>query len=485
MAASSGRRDFVQRGTTMMRWMVAPMLVLVSACQLDNDIWAVDPVDEDDEAAGAGEARDDIDVDDMGEDDSADADPQLVAQLQAVVDQQNLSTIDPAPAVSDDLYALGQLLAFDKILSGNGDIACMTCHHPTLASGDARSLSIGAGGSGLGADRVHPTDTRIARHAPALFNLHDLDTLFWDGRVEADRRGLDTPAGGEIDAGMEDTLEYGAVAAQAMFPVTSAAEMRGDAGNELAGYADDDFTEIWAGLMTRLGDIDEYVERFEDAYPGEDFEDMTFAHAANAIGAFEVSAFESDGSPWDRFLAGDTDAMSDAQLRGASLFFGPARCVVCHSGDSLTDENFHNIGLPQIGPGIVDGEDLGREEATGAPQDRFRFRTPPLRNVALTAPYGHAGQFAELEDFIAHYDDPQQSLVTYDASQLEPVLQDQVTDNADEVLATLAPQLRGIDLRGGDVADLVAFMEALTDPAAEDMDDLIPDAVPSGLPVDD
>ena len=199
--------------------------------------------------------------------------------------EHGIEALPAAPDVRPELVELGRLLAFDKILSGNRDISCLTCHHPTLGTGDARSLPVGTGGEGLGMGRTHPEDVRIPRNAPALFNLHAFPSMFWDSRVEFDADGeLVTPAGDALTDDMEATFEFGVVSAQAMFPVTSRDEMRGQPGeNELADLEDDDFKGIWSGLMARLGSVGEYVDLFEAAYPGTEFDDMTFAHAANAI----------------------------------------------------------------------------------------------------------------------------------------------------------------------------------------------------------
>jgi len=397
-------------------------------------------------------------------------------------------TAPPAAPTGNELASLGQMLAFDKILSGNGDISCMTCHHPTLGTSDARSLPIGVDGLGLGPDRVHPTDARIARNSPALFNLGGQPTMFWDGRVAGGPGGLVTPAGAAITPQMEATLTMGAVAAQAMFPVTSHEEMRGAAGeNELSSIADDDVGAIWEGLMARLGDIPEYVQLFEDAYPGETFESMTFAHAANAIAAFEVDAFRADNTPWDAFVAGEDGALSDAALRGADLFFGPARCVECHRGPAFSDFQAHNTAVPQVGPGAGHGpdgnDDYGREGVTGDPRDRYAFRTTPLRNVELTAPYGHDGTFLTLESFIAHYANPERALRDYNPAVLEPALRDTMLDNHDAILATLDPEARPVPIGPRQIAELAEFLRALTDP--RDYLGTIPDRVPSGLPVAD
>ena len=151
-----------------------------------------------------------------------------------------------------------------------------------------------------------------------MFNLHAAQTMFWDNRIEERPDGsLSTPAGAQLTPEMEDVFEFGVVSAQAMFPVTNREEMRGQVGeNELAAFDDDDFQGIWGGIMTRLGAIPEYRALFEAAYPGEDFDDMTFAHAANAIAGFEIAAFESRNAPVERFLRGDTTALTPAEIEG-------------------------------------------------------------------------------------------------------------------------------------------------------------------------
>lgn len=417
----------------------------------------------------------------------------LAKKVRREARKQGLEPMPRAPKVRPRLAELGKALAFDKELSGNRDISCMTCHHPNLSSDDDLSLSIGVGGVGLGTDRVHPHDIFIPRNAPGLFNMHDLDVMFWDGRVN-DVHGapLDTPATTHITPEMEQVFEFGALSAQAMFPVTSRAEMRGAVGtNELAMVRDDDFTSQWDALMARLGAIPAYVDMFEKAYPGTKFEDMSFAHAANAIAAFEVAGFEARNTPWDELLRGDNYAMDIDALKGARDFLGDAKCSSCHNGSSLSDQDFHNTALPQFGPGKNDGDtlsdDWGRYNETGDPDHFYDFRTSPLRNVELTGPYGHAGQFVELEDFVRHYIDPETSLRNYDVTQIDPLLQptllpteDAVWRNVDALIAS--PTFTDTDDR---VDDMMAFMHALTDPDSLDLLDQVPASVPSGLPVED
>jgi cytochrome c peroxidase len=330
----------------------------------------------------------------------------LAAEVRQLTAGRGITALERPAPVRASLVRLGQSLAFDKILSGNRDIACMTCHLPSFGTGDARSLSIGQGATGLGPTRVHPAGEFIPRNAPPAFNLFALKPLFWDGRVVVDDRGKPvTPAGQRVNPHMSDAFEFGALSALPLFPVLSREEMRGTTGNELAAISDKQTQQVWNGLMDRLGRIREYRRMFEAAYPGKRFAEMNFGHASNAIAGFLIDRLAFNDSPWDRFLAGDDAAMSDVQLRGARNFLA-ARCSICHNGPALTDNQFHNVAVAQFGPGKGDGpaghDDFGRARETGLAQDRYAFRTPPLRNVELTAPYGHDGAFFDLREFVAH-----------------------------------------------------------------------------------
>ena len=176
--------------------------------------------------------------------------------------------------------------------------------------------------------------------------------------------------------------------------------------------------------------------------------------------------------------------------RGALLFFGKARCSQCHSGPFLGASSFSNAGVPQLGPGTGNAAplDLGRGGLKDQSFYKFAFRVTPLRNVELTAPYMHNGAFPTLEAVVRHYNDVTEALQTYDVSQLPPTLRDtyhgdDATINA--VLATLDFRLRTpLGLTDAEQRDLVAFLKALTDPAARDLTSLIPATVPSGLPVE-
>jgi cytochrome c peroxidase len=242
--------------------------------------------------------------------------------------------------------------------------------------------------------------------------------------------------------------------------------------------------------MARVLAIPAYVTMFASAFPGVPTDSLRFLHAGNAIAAFEAVTWRSTDSPFDRYVAGDDAAMPVAARRGGILFYGRADCVACHSGNLLTDQGFANIGTPQVGPGRGSElpRDLGRFDVSGIPGQRFAFRTPSLRNTAITGPWMHDGAYSTLEAAVRHYLDVPASLSNYDASQLPAEVQGLVVNDAATiaaVLATLDSRLAPtLDLSDAEVADLVAFLEALTDPSVRERLSDVPTAVPSGLPVD-
>jgi len=202
---------------------------------------------------------------------------------------------------------------------------------------------------------------------------------------------------------------------------------------------------------------------------------------------------------FDRYLRGAFRALSREARAGMNLFYGKARCGTCHSGTFQTDQSFHAIALPQVGPGKGDNQDgyadghddFGRERVTGLPVDRFRFRTPALRNIALTAPYGHTGAYNTLEAIVRHYIDPANALRQYATDQAvlpaRPDLDalDFVVQNDFGRVEAIAQanEALPVELSDREVRDLLAFLHALTDPAALDLRAEVPRKVPSGLPV--
>lgn len=446
------------------------------------------------------------------------------ATLHTVIDQLNLKPnpgagflIEPSATTE-----LGRALFFDPILSGDQNIACATCHHPQFAMADGRSLPIGGGGEGLGpqrrfvqeislgpeADAVRQIvrwqdpvsgESRTAnpfvgqfipRNSPTIINSALLSAQFWDGRVQ--NYGNGAPQVQTLEDAVNQMGLMDPLIAQALFPITSLHEMAGVTLGALPPPT------IRNRLLDRLRAIPEYVRLFERAFDGQEdrgAQAITLARMGQAIAAFERLFIFTD-APWDAYLAGDDQALSPQALQGALLFFGAIKaevnCAVCHAGDLFTDMGFHNILTPQLGPGKGHGdsgeEDWGRGRVTFDRRDQFAFRTPSLRNVTLTAPYLHSGAYATLETTIRHHNDVWAAAATYDprANQIPEELYDSVLPfNPDRQILTVAPILAsGLSLTEPDIALLAAFLSALTDPAAQNLTDQIPDRVPSNLSVE-
>ncbi|MDD3763695.1 MAG: cytochrome c peroxidase [Nevskiales bacterium] len=463
----------------------------------------------------------------------------LDTQLRERIDALQLSAQPAAgvavPDIDAPLPQLGMRLFFSRSLGGDLDSACVSCHHPDLAGADALALSIGVGAIDpalLGPGRAAADGVvRVPRNAPTTFNVALMDdALFLDGRVESlnvtpGSNGAGTPirtpdsAFGAADPDAGDTL----TAAQARFPVTSTDEMLG----HLLPGADRD--TVRSRLAQRIGDYGEgagelapnrWLPLFEHAFGVADAPEalVTYANIATALAAYERSQLFVD-TPWHAYVGGATDAIPAAAKRGALLFLTPladggAGCSGCHRGDLFTDQNFHTAVFPQIGPGKGDGDtgddDFGRARETGDDADRYAFRTPSLLNVALTAPYGHAGAYATLTDVVRHYRDPQRSVHDFidragwcrlppfsdmrrdDCAALYP----NARANNDAALAKLDADraagrraLQPVPLSDGQVADIVAFLQTLTDACAADPDCIgrwIPprDGGPDGQQVD-
>lgn len=457
--------------------------------------------------------------------------PTLNERVATLAQQQGISG-DPStgrsiPDIASPKAQLGMQLFFSKGLGGDLDSACVSCHHPMLGGGDDLSLSIGVEAVQpdlLGPGRLHlntghhydggPT---VPRNAPSTFNIvfYD-DVLFHDGRVESlDKTpGLNGAGGGirtpdspfgvaDPDAGANLSV------AQARFPVTSPEEMRGfvfEAGNsnaDLRSHLEQRLRGTDAALTLVTNNwLDEFREGFEQPTANADTL-ITYSNIAEALAAYQNSQVLIS-TPWKAYLEGDRLAISDRAKRGALLFYksvekGGAGCAGCHSGDFLTDEQFHVVAMPQVGRGKGDGpdgsEDFGRFRETGDADDKYAFRTPHLINVTETGPWGHAGGYTSLEAVIRHHLNPQQAIDNFDFSQLDPAVQvSNMTANTQKALDQLASlrlagksQLPDTVLSDEQVDQLLAFLGMLTDPCLKDrncMAKWIPDntiADPDGL----
>ncbi len=244
---------------------------------------------------------------------------------------------------SKDKEQLGRMLYFDPRLSGSNWISCATCHHPGLGWGDGLPRAIGHGQKELG------------RHSPTVINSGFFKVQMWDGR--------------------KPSLEE-----QAKGPIAAAGEMNQDYGE----------------LMKELKAIPGYVSRFEKVFGKGG---ITIDNVGKAIATFERSVV-SGNAPYDKYQKGDKSAMSKSAVNGMKLFFGKARCAICHNGPAFTDSQFHNIGVRPAGPLK---EDLGRFNISKDEADKGAFKTPGLRHIAHSAPYMHNGVEKTLQDVIEFY----------------------------------------------------------------------------------
>ena len=433
----------------------------------------------------------------------------IFASIFIAVSQSALAAELPEPLTDDDFRlvrkqeaALGQLLFYDPILSGNKEVACATCHHPKLGTGDGLSLSLGDGGKGLGLNRVVDQDNmpeqRVPRNAQPLFNLgaKQIRVLFHDGRVEVDAArasGLRTPLEDEMVSGFASIIS-----AQTMFPVLS--------GDEMAGhYSENEISQAvrqgtltgkngaWDLIAQRVASIRQYADDFSEIYTHIDGpNDIAFTDVSNAIAAFMEFEWRSDTAPFDAFLK-NKEPLSIPAKKGLDLFYGVAGCASCHSGALLTDHKFHAMGQPQVGPGKAarfqsNARDEGRFRVTGVDADRYAFRTPSLRNVKLTGPWGHAGAYSDLATFVAAHADPRLGLANY--NRLGVVLTQfdaadwWIMDDPSEVAAiSNAVSIDPVSLSSDEVSAVVEFLGALTDTTAQTGRLGVPKSVPSGLAV--
>lgn len=408
----------------------------------------------------------------------------LEAELRNAVAAQGIEPLPVLPPVPADKAKLGKALFFDKILSGNKDISCAGCHAPQHATADALPLSIGTGGLKLGPERTLASARQhVKRHAPDLFNraAPGWEYLMWDGRIAALPHGqVSIPDVPEPIAGLD-----GAPAGQVLHTLLNPDEMRGHPGdrtftgerNELADLAQPQ--EIWDGLMRRLLAIPGYERQLQRAYPGTGVREFTITHVANAIVAYQRAELDLRDSAWDRWLRGDEHALTARQKRGALLFFGKAQCSQCHAGVLFTDQQPHSLAVPQLrAPGAALDQGAGN----------YAFRTPPLRNVAHTAPYMHSGVYATLEEAVRHHLDPAGMLAAFQPQRLREdfrPLADLTAAEKQALVAALDPLLQSPPVLSTlEVGQLLAFLHSLSDPTVGQLAEAVPILPsPSDLPV--
>ncbi|NRA38223.1 MAG: hypothetical protein HRU15_08795 [Planctomycetes bacterium] len=296
-----------------------------------------------------------------------------IAQLLGTPDVDDIEyPDDEEPTVAQ--IELGKILYFDRRLSKHQTMSCATCHNPDIGFGDGMAFGQGVMGGSEG------------RNAPHIYNLAWNNIFFWDGRAA--------------------TLEE-----QALGPIQAEGEMNMPL-EEVVG---------------RIEGVVKYQELFKAAY-GDNA--ITSDNIGRAIASFERTVV-SDNSAFDRYLAGDDNALSKEAMHGMQLYVGKANCIECHSGPNLTDQSFHNLGMKS--------DDIGRMKVVEVEVMNKAFKTPGLRNVALTGPYMHDGSLGSLEDVVKFY-------------------------NRGGDVKTQDPLMKPLGLTAEEERALIAFLGALTDP---------------------
>jgi len=430
-------------------------------------------------------------------------------------------TVDPA------LADLGRLLWFDKITGLHSDNTCGGCHAPSNGFGDTQSIAIGIQNNNqVGIRRAGP---RNQRRTPMALNAAFFPALMWNGRFSApsgdpfdDSQGfLFPPPEGATRFPADDPIVTHLLIAQAHMPPTELVEVAGFTGTHgTIGPEFDAFDDgkgsvvpppdasgfrnepIRQAVLARLNASPDYRTRFGALFPSVAAGGaIDFTMFARAIAEFEFTLVFAD-APLDRFARGEAGAMTASEKRGALVFFDHDRCSACHavagqSNEMFSDFSMHVVGVPQIAPAfgvgkgnvIFDGpgqdEDFGLEQVTGDAADRYKFRSSPLRNLALQPAFFHNGAYTRLRDALEFHLDPRRFAPAYDAKKAG------VDTDLRLRLGPIAPVLDRLDpllsspivLSSRQRQDLLAFLHhGLLDEGAArpKLCALVPAAVPSG-----
>ena len=431
--------------------------------------------------------------------------------------------------VDEALADLGRNLFFDPVLALRGDNSCAGCHAPQFGFADSQSIAIGIRNNNIvGRFRSGP---RNQRRSPTLLNSAFFPALMWNARFSATSGDPFDNSQGFLFPLPEGTMRFPAgdnrfthlLAAQGHLPQTELVEMTGfrgvtgaedidpslyqfdeDVGIEVPGPDESGFRNepIRERVLVELNASDNYRRLFGRSFPAvKAGGPIEFHMVGSAIAEFEFTLTFAD-APIDQFARGNRRAMTGAQKRGAILFFGRANCVSCHAVRGDANEMFsdfanHRLGVPQLAPrfgletgnvhfdGPREDEDFGAEQISGLREDRYQFRTSPLRNIALAPTFFHNGSFTRLEDAVRHHLNVPLSLAAYDprVAGVAPDLQ-LSTAPLRHVLKDLDPLVaEPLKLSDREFSDLVEFVRTgLLDPRAtpERLLSLVPKELPSG-----
>lgn len=285
---------------------------------------------------------------------------------------------------SEKKASLGKALFFDMRLSESKKLACMSCHNPNMNWGDDQKTPLGHEGF------------ELKRNSPSVVNAAYSKTQFWDGRA----------------ASLEE---------QAVAVLTNPNEMHATPES----------------IAETVNNIDIYKKQFKEAYG---VDKITIQHVAKALANFERTIVTKNKTPFDQFLSGNKEALSDSAIRGLHLFRTQGRCMNCHNGANFTDDKFHNLGMTSAG---TDFEDLGRYYVTNNKNDWGRFRTPSLRNVEFSAPYMHRGNLRTIKRVLEQY------------------------NHGFQGEQEISPLIKTLNLYEEDLMDLEEFLKSLSEPVSK------------------
>jgi len=399
--------------------------------------------------------------------------------------------------LDNQLADLGRNLFHDPIVGLNDDNSCAGCHSATAGFGDTQSIAIGVDNNFIvGPDRHGP---RNQRRTPMVANTAFFPTLMWNSRFASlSNDPFDNSLGFvfPLPEGLTLSDKSHLLVAQAFIPPTERVEAAGFV------FPGDNF-DIRDEVIRRINEAPAYRKLFGKIFVEvKNGAPITYDMFAKAIAEFEFTLLFAD-APIDQFARGQKNSLTEDQKRGALLFFGRANCVACHAVSGQSNEMFsdfrqHVIGVPQIAPVpgdpaavnvVFDGpgqnEDFGLEQVTSNPNDRYMFRTSPIRNVGLQPAFFHNGAFTRLEDAIRFHLNPTAEAPLYDptVAGIAPDLRLTLGPIA-PVLARLDPALTTpIALSSDEFRQLVDFVRiGLLDPKAkpDNLRKLIPRQLPSG-----
>lgn len=334
----------------------------------------------------------------------------LDQEIGRYIEMFNLASPKKIPNTDMLKFKFGEKLFSDNQLSLKNNISCSTCHGENFGSSDALPFSIGTGGVGEGNERLQADAGITSRSSPHLFNKghHSIKTMFWDGRVSYNSKEetYTTPEAGLN--GKSPKLSYitsvieNVMAMQALFPMINPTEMLGQQNLTMSSEV------IWKKISKRILEDSSYSAYIEN------INNFNIAHIANALSYFQTRKFQVNDTPFDKYINGDLSALTDIEKKGAFVFLDKARCVRCHNGPLLSNNAFQGVATPQIGPGVTaNKDDLGLFHTTGEARAKYLFKTQPLRNISLTAPFMHNGSLLSLAEVVEHYNSPKTSLDNY------------------------------------------------------------------------